>query len=414
MFLKPFKIFCFLIFVLTLFPGCGGDSGITGNRWTVLVYMAADNDLKTAANLDLLEMITVGSTDNVTVVVQYDTRDDPTRRYLVERDKMTPFEELGELNMADPITLRDFIASGVNKFPAEHYALIVWDHGNGWQTGVDKRVTSLVEDWNNGTAKTLPMTNRQVADGILAAEAITGKHLDIMGIDACIMATIEAAYEFRNAADNLVASQDLVQGFGWDYRDLLARLTANPLMSPRELASAMVASYRQFAESAAWGYGDQTISAVSLGSGIEKLARELDAVAKTLKGQMEDPLSRDATVEGITAASTAAQRFQPATYVDLQDFALKLDPVTSTASLRAALTAVIIDSYHGSKRPGANGMNIVFIDLPAAVNFSVYDFDYTDTTPITGRPTQTAFIRDYSWDEMMNTYFALNFPNLIK
>ena len=129
--------------------------------------------------------------------------------------------------------MRDFIAFGVKTYPARHYALILWDHGEGWESGVDKRVSSLLEDWNNTNIKSTPLPNYVVAGGIQDAEVLTGVKLDILGVDACVMATIEAAYEFRNSAGILVASQDLVQGYGWDYRDLLSRLTANPAIAPK-------------------------------------------------------------------------------------------------------------------------------------------------------------------------------------
>ena len=409
-----------LILALLLLWACSVDGldpaipVVIGNKWTILVYMAADNDLDVAAPLDLKEMQQVGSTANVTVLVQYDTRSTPTRRYKVERDRLVLLDDLGELSMAEPATLRDFIVAGIQRYPAEHYAVILWDHGNGWQTGVDKQVAAVIEDWGNGAKKTLPMSNRQVADGLLAAVTATGVHLDILGVDACIMATLEAAYEFRDAAGILVSSQDNVQGFGWDYRDLLSRLTSNPLMSARDLSITMVESYRQFAESSAWGYGDQTISSISLGAGITNLARETDSLARAILTTLNNPATKDSAVQTIFDAYAATQTLQPPIYVDLQDFAQKLEPLASTAALQAALKSVTIAAYHGSKRPRANGLNIVFINLPEAIRFSAYDFDYTNVSPITGALTNTSFILEYNWDEMMNAYFALKYPNLIR
>ena len=39
--------------------------------------------------------------------------------------------EKGELNMGDPQTLADFINWAKTTYPAEHYALIIVDHGTG-------------------------------------------------------------------------------------------------------------------------------------------------------------------------------------------------------------------------------------------------------------------------------------------
>lgn len=418
--MRKIKILLIAVACLTLLSACGGGGGggaptpVSGTKWTVMVYMAADNDLDyPAADISLKSLIKTGSNQNVTVILQYDSRSTPARRFRVDKGQLTQLAELGEQNMADPAVLADFIVASQQVAPADHYALILWDHGDGWQTGVDKQAPSLIQDWGNGSDKTLPMTNRQVADGIARAEGITGRKLDVLGVDACIMATLEAAYEFRSVAGFMVSSQDLVQGYGWDYADLLARMQANPLMTPRDVSLAMVESYRHFVESSAWGYGDQSMSAVQLGAPVESLAREIDAVAGSLAAKMADPAMRDATQNGIATAVTAAQKSWSIKYVDVQYLAENLDTMVSTAALRGALSSAVISAYHGSKRPQTSGLNIVFINLPEAVRASAYDFDYTNISPKTGRQTQTAFIRDYRWDEMMNSYFALKYPDLM-
>ena len=57
-----------------------------GNRakWTIMVYMAGDNNLESAAMVDLKEMAKVGSTADVNIVVQLDReRDNITKRIKV-------------------------------------------------------------------------------------------------------------------------------------------------------------------------------------------------------------------------------------------------------------------------------------------------------------------------------------------
>ena len=414
--LKTAVMFCVLMFTLLFLSACGGSGAapVVGNKWTVMVYMDADNNLDIGAPYDVKEMLDVGSTANVTVLIQYDTRSTPTRRYRVDKGKLTLLEDLGEQNMASSDTLRDFIVSGVQTYPADHYALILWDHGNGWQSGVDKRVASLLEDWGNTNIKSAALPNYVVAKGISEAAAQTGLVLDILGVDACIMATMEAAYEFRNSAAIMVASQDLVQGLGWDYRDLLSRLTQNPTISPVELAKAMVASYRQFAESSAYGFGDQTITALTLGNGIVTLVQEVDALAKRLTMAMDDPETRIAAQQRITAARSQVQQLHAPTYVDLFDFSALLEPGGSPAAIQQALLAITIAEYHGSIRPKAHGMNIVFYDLPVAVNNAMYGFDYINFDPLTGKGSHSSFINDFGWDEMMAEYFGYQYPDLVK
>src|SRR3954453_792990 len=47
-------------------------SGSDPPEWTVLVYMNGDNNLERYAVINFAEMARVGSTDNVTILVQFD------------------------------------------------------------------------------------------------------------------------------------------------------------------------------------------------------------------------------------------------------------------------------------------------------------------------------------------------------
>lgn len=414
--MKKYRIIGPIVIFLTLLLGaCSGDET---RNWTIMVYMDADNNLDFAAPLDVQEMLDIGSSENVTVIVQFDSRSTPTRRYRIDRGQLTLLKDLGEQNMASSDTLRDFIVAGMEEYPAEHFALIIWDHGYGWESGIDKRVASLLQDWNNTNVKTAPLPNYVVAQGINGATDRTGIKLDILGIDACLMASIEAVYEFRNSAAIMVASQDIVQGLGWDYRDLLGRLTENPIISPTELAALMVESYRQQVEApshtAVYGSGDQTIVALMLGSGIETLAQEVDRLARRLMTSLDDPVTRTDTVLRILTARAAAQQLQPPTYVDLVDFSRLLEPEKTPTPIEKALMDVTIAEYHGAKRPNAHGVNIVFYDLPEALKYSVYSFDYVNYNSATGTGSHSSFINTYNWDEMMTKYFLFAYPTMLQ
>jgi hypothetical protein len=119
----------------------------TLDDWTILVYMDADNNLELPGLLDLNEMEAAGSSEQVNVIVQIDralgesTLDgdwSDTRRYRILGDgdrnllNSEPLQSLGEQNMGDPQVLADFISWGIQSFPANRYALILWDHGAGW------------------------------------------------------------------------------------------------------------------------------------------------------------------------------------------------------------------------------------------------------------------------------------------
>lgn len=121
-------------------------TGVNMKRWTILLFMAADNDLDRFAVKDLHEMELVGSTDQVDLIVQVDRYGDGTRgpalRGPIIKDPnwqpydfrfISPLNEIGETNTGDPSVLQAFIEWGVLNHPAERYALVIWNHGSGWK-----------------------------------------------------------------------------------------------------------------------------------------------------------------------------------------------------------------------------------------------------------------------------------------
>ena len=110
--------------------------------WTVLVYLAGDNgrflsSLEGEGVSDLAEMKDVGSGETVDVVAQFDSMSDrASRRYHISKggnlgDDVV--QDLGETNSGDAQVLLDFITWAVRTYPAEHYLLVLWNHGSGWK-----------------------------------------------------------------------------------------------------------------------------------------------------------------------------------------------------------------------------------------------------------------------------------------
>jgi len=413
-----------LLLALVLASSCGGSGSsnnsppVTGNKWTVMVYLDGDNNLTTASNLDLEEMEAVGSSANVTFIVQHDTKGGTTKRYKVEKGSLTLLADLGELDMSAGATLRDFVSFSATAYPADHYALIIWDHGQGWKAANQGNLTkSIFNDVDNGNTSNF-LSNYYVAAAIAEAESAAGIKLDILGIDACEMSVIEAAYEFRNVSQILVASQELVSSYGWDYDDLFSRLVKDPAMNPKELSAAMVTSFKKYYEGA--GYTDQTITALALSalystdgaSTIGTLALDVNELALRLIVLMDDSTTRAATLTLLTNARAQVQEFDqealPATYVDLVDLSRLLDG--SNSAIEKSLDKLLLAEYHGSAKPKAHGLSIVFNDRSSPADTAVYDPDYRNYNPVTGAGSRIAFINQYNWDEMLHTYYGYQYP----
>lgn len=81
-------------------------------KWTVMIYMAGDNNLDSAALDDIEELAQVGSSAKVNVLVQLDRDGDlRTRRFCITKGggyRKDCIETFGETNTGDPKVLSEF------------------------------------------------------------------------------------------------------------------------------------------------------------------------------------------------------------------------------------------------------------------------------------------------------------------
>ena len=246
-----------LLLLLALLPAGGGASrmrerkgGAVKSAWTLMIYQDADNTLETPSIANLKEMLQVGSTDRVQVIVLCDRspKSEPkdqytdeavgglpdwagTRLLRVQQGRLQSVADWGHANMGDPQTLRRFVETTAALYPAEHYGLILEDHGSGW--------SSLCVDETSGD-KALTLRDLRAA---LLPFAQTYGRFDLVGIDACLMASVETAQAVAPVAHLLVASEELAPARGWNYDAFLKALTARPDMDALALARSIVDLY---------------------------------------------------------------------------------------------------------------------------------------------------------------------------
>lgn len=330
-----------------------------------MVYMGADNNLSSAGISDLNEMAEVGSDENVKIVVQaefssqYTDFDEigqgsyngDTIRYLVGKADAGGFDlesgtSIGNVDMASPATLTAFIQWAAAQYPADHYALVIWDHGAGWK----RRVRGAVQDSTSGGFMTLPQLAKGVRD--------SGVFLDVIDFDACLMAMYEVAYEFLSLADYMVFSEETEPGSGNPYDTILAALAADPGMTPRELAVRIVECYDEYYASSERSE-DVTKSAVDM-SQIAVLHESMVAAAEAVVADF-------ATVGTIIAAAQQnTQKYYYQTNHDLYDFFDYVDTNLVQGSVKeaaqavksAVLQTVIANRFRGSSVADSHGIAV--------------------------------------------------------
>lgn len=412
-----------LVALGVLLQGCRSSSSASDSEWAVLVYMGGDNNLSDAAVQDLLEMESVGSTERVKVVVQMDLDGGRTaKRYLVQKGGAKQLADLGEVDMASPAALTDFLLWADDAYPAKRVMLVLWNHGNGWDqkdgpfdgTCPDNRskARSLLYDDDN-QSEFLP--NACVKSAIQRA----GVSVDILGFDASIMGTIEALYEFRDLSEIVISSQEVGESHGWDYHAILSELTATAQMDEETLAKLIVDSYKTFFEQEFYPsnprYEQRHTIAAFRTSYFQPLANSVDSVAQSLMERMAAPGSQYDTLALIRNARAAVQEIdhyiQPYVYVDLVDLDRLLGGEIGAAQW---LSRATIAEYHGQARPNAHGLSIVFFRLPEASDYGSHDANYRNYNPELIKGNSGEFIKSYAWDEFLNDYYELDFASYMQ
>lgn len=200
-----------------------GTQETKAKKWTLMHYTAADNNLTPYMVHDVNEMEKVGSTDSMNIVVQLDKGGSDCKRYYITKDddmnkiNSPMLQDMGSTNMADPKVLTDFIVFAQKNYPAENFALVLSDHGGGWP--------GAISNDSHGGWMTTPDIRKSIDDAV----AQTGKKIDVLGFDACLMATTEVAYEMKDNSKFLVASEQTEGGAGWAYTPLLTQKSLESL-----------------------------------------------------------------------------------------------------------------------------------------------------------------------------------------
>jgi len=268
--------------------------------WTFMIYMDADNNLEQYAIDDFTEIVRglngLGK-PNIKVVVLIDrisgyndtnflgesSNWDGARIYQMNQNntftKKTNgwFTDGAEINMGDPNTLKNFINYCKTNYPSQHYALILWNHGGGARSrsyGSSSERSSVKavcwDDTNGRDCLYLDEVQQAVSQYFNSSNK-----LDFIGFDACLMATVEVAYEFRDLAKVMAGSMALEWGYGWDYKKLFQGMKDGSSNDAIELGKLVV---KQYKESTISQQTDQTQSAIDL-SKIGALKTALDNLA---------------------------------------------------------------------------------------------------------------------------------------
>lgn len=365
----PIALFL-LLFVISILPLHASSE----KEWTFMIFMAADNNLEAATSVDVNEIERFGSTDKVNFVAQIDRNGNYSqnselkwsgaRRFYIIKDNkadvMTSpmIEDLGDVDMADPSALTDFVSWAKENYPARRYALILWNHGTGWKeiqpsimeadageiglpAGMQTAMANISYNISyDDTAKT-SMNIPTLGETLTRVKGILGQPLDVLGFDACLMQMAEVAWTAAPHALYQVGSPDLEPDRGWPY-DLIAReLTKNPAVDGRALSELIAVMYNKSYTSGSQGNTAVVLSSIDM-SKTEAFGNSLDNFCKAAKRNISD-------IDKIEAARNDALKYSYGDYIDLGHFLEILIKSSIKSETRSAATA-LLRAITGDKR----------------------------------------------------------------
>lgn len=310
-------------------------------KWTVMVFMGVNTEegnapLVAAARADLLEMTKgvsagrgPGPDAKLNVFAQVHGEGEPWRYHIGLSEKPVPKDQQ---DIGDGQALMHFIIDSLrtarHRPGYDRSMLVLWGHAYDFAIGKATTRSGTVDALDFAELKKVLMSLMEQAR---RAFGIPDPRLDIVGFDACDVATVELACQLHGYADYLVGSQIGVPIPGWPYDRVLERLQdpQGRLMGAAEFGSWIV---RRFCEA----YTSQR--SVSLSLLDLKRAPELFARTKVLAMVLNDAIDRDIDfLDALTDLFSRSLTAEDKPYVDVADLCLNLmrevgDPLVNEAA----------------------------------------------------------------------------------
>ncbi len=334
-----------------------GDFEISPTRFADYVNsIAAEQGLTP----DVVTKITRGTpTDRESAALQLSIPTIETETPL-EPLQLNNVDNLGDqVNSGDSATLADFGTWAVEQYPAQHYGLVMWDHGGGW---------SMVASDDTLGESGIPMP--ALGSALQTITTAANQKLDFIGFDACLMAQLPVAVTVAPYADYEIGAEELVPGFGWDYTRPLEALVANPDISALDFGKTQVDAfntlYSTTARNATESF-DMGVLDLSKVDGVIGALDNFDAAVKASPDELGPISTARSNVQLFASVGEDAAQTASISSVDLSDFMRLLANLSEDKGVKESANAVIsaVDEvvlYHKASKtlPHANGLSIYF------------------------------------------------------
>ena len=267
--MKSMRIWSCLVVLLALLAVPGSSWAL--NEWTILLYVVSDDKdtgLQEANARGVQDMVRAGAPAGCEILAIEDLtnekggggifgglfgdkKDGGASIFTISKDGVKVEKKLGEVNMGSPYVLWDFFKWANEKHPAKRYALIFNSHGSGifsWRgTGGTSSSNPGAVDFNPDRFVAYD-TNDSDCLSVFEIVAVLkafqtklngGRQLNVMGFDACLPASIEALYQFRDSCEAMIGSADTTPLTGFPYGSIMRSLAKTVPADAKAFAQAV-------------------------------------------------------------------------------------------------------------------------------------------------------------------------------
>ena len=384
--------------------------------WTVLLYMAGDNNLTEECVYALTEakQALTNEFDKLAVVAQFDPSGvrSQTKRYLL-RSKTKSLEDdaaqigwtASETDTGEPLNLLEFIRWGIAQFPAKYYMVVLIGHGGN---NIDEDF--LLRDENPPNALNV-LELRHIFEQLEADHRM----IHILGMDTCLMNMAEVCFELNRASVKfMVSSEGFSPNTGWPYQQILDALRDQIKDKPGEakpewLAKQIVQQYNAF-------YEPYINGGIAVDQSVLEIYK-IDEVKKrmfTLVGALQEEINKGELDYGkpknnaLVLAHWDAQSYNGELFVDLHDFCDRL--VVRYKELKEKGIAVDISKVVELCKKVSEAIDDLSVKTcvaGAAFQFSYGISIYFPWAILSPRYKNLAFPKETRWLDFLRQYHVL-------
>ena len=218
-------------------------------------------------------------------------------------------------NATDPEVMAQVFRDMQTAAPSNSYGLIFGSHASGWMPASATVSRAFGDD--DGYSINIP----ELRD--VLTNSFSSGNLDFILLDACMMGSVEVAYELRNVADYCIASVMETPASGFPYQRMFHYLSDTDVDYQR-ICTAFTDYYQS-----GWG----TCAAID--------CSRLDNLADAVAGELQNHAADISTLDYQNIQQYGASSYRNFSF-DIGDFFRQLNGGTIPASIQTALDQAVI------------------------------------------------------------------------